>query len=192
MVTVFSVMGKHEGSKVLDTEPLTAFCASCKQVSKDNVKLSTIANHDTVCKINHTGSAGAMEAVGATSIFQRSVSTYGLWYTQYLGEGDSKAYKTVCDSKVYGSFSIEKLECTGHIQKRMGKALINLVSDNRAKVFTIDRQGKHLNKAIVNKTRDEKKVIGISGNGKQIKRIQGHFGDAVRENDSTESMKKYI
>ena len=80
--------------------------------------------------------------------------------------------------------------------KRMGKALINLVSDNRAKVFTIDRQGKQLNKAIANKTRDEKKVMGISGNGKltkeQIKRIQGHFGAAVRENDSTESMKKYI
>ena len=43
-------------------------------------------------------SAGAVEAVSASSIFQRSVCTYGLRYTQYLGDGNSKAYKTVCDS----------------------------------------------------------------------------------------------
>ena len=47
--------------------------------------------------------------------------------------------------------------------------MINLVNDNRAKIFTIERQGKQLNKAIANKTRGEKKVMGISGNGKLTK-----------------------
>ena len=35
VVTVLSVLGKNEGSKVLDTEVLTTFCAGCVQLGND-------------------------------------------------------------------------------------------------------------------------------------------------------------
>lgn len=42
-------------------------------------------------------------------------------YTRYLGDGDSKGQQTVNEAKPYGDdIQIEKLECIGHIQKRMG------------------------------------------------------------------------
>lgn len=42
---------------------------------------------------------------------------------EYLGDGDSKAYTAVCESRPYGDTTIEKLECIGHVQKRMGSRL---------------------------------------------------------------------
>ena len=47
------------------------------------------------CPINHTGSAGSMEASGVKQIFQRSVGEKKLRYTTYLGDGDSKSYQNV-------------------------------------------------------------------------------------------------
>ena len=134
-----------------------------------------------------------MEADGAVKIFARSIDSYGLKYAEYLGDGDSKAYNAVCDAKVYGEQPITKLECTGHIQKRMGKALLDLVSVNRNNKFVVDKHGKWLaNKIVANKSRGEKLHSGIGGIGrltvKSIKSIQGHYGAAVRSNDALPSM----
>jgi hypothetical protein len=61
---------------------------------------------------------------------------------------------------------IIKLECIGHIQKRMGKRLRN---------FRIEMKGKKLS--------DGK---GVSGNGrltdKQIDSLQFYYGKAIRDN----------
>lgn len=46
---------------------------------------------------------------------------------KYLGDGDSKGFQTVIKEKPYGdSVNIEKLECIGHMQKRMGSRLRTL------------------------------------------------------------------
>ena len=87
VVTVLSNLGASEANKVIDTEVLSTFCHTCAQYNNDNVRLSTIAKgHD--CAVNHTGSAGKMEADGAVAIFHRSVQQHNLRYTEYLGDGD--------------------------------------------------------------------------------------------------------
>ncbi|GFV71598.1 uncharacterized protein TNCV_2890401 [Trichonephila clavipes] len=67
------------------------------------------------------GYSGKMEVAGALSIFQRSQFLYNVRYTKYLGDGDSKAFTSIVENKVYGEHcSVEKLECIGHVMKRMG------------------------------------------------------------------------
>ncbi|GFT50922.1 uncharacterized protein TNCV_1195231 [Trichonephila clavipes] len=76
-----------------------------------------------VCS-NYKGSSGNMEAVGAFRIFQRSLIKRDLQYTEYYGDGDSKGFLQVKD--IYGENSVTKLECIGHIQKRVGSRLRKL------------------------------------------------------------------
>ncbi|GFV08003.1 uncharacterized protein TNCV_4785341 [Trichonephila clavipes] len=60
-------------------------------------------------------------------IFQRSETSRKACYTQYLGDGDSKGFLTIKEAKVYGDTEVEKLECVGHVQKRMGTRLRNIL-----------------------------------------------------------------
>lgn len=65
-----------------------------------------------------------MEVAGVLDMFRSSVSQYNIRYKYYLGDGDSSAFPNVFSSQPYGSaFLIEKLECVGHVQKRMGSRL---------------------------------------------------------------------
>ncbi|GFW80395.1 uncharacterized protein TNCV_2945271 [Trichonephila clavipes] len=108
VVTVTSV----DTGKVIDTEILSKHC-----VCKDKKK------HGPVCK-NFNGYSGRMEVDGALSIFQRSVQRYDVRYTKYLGDGDSKAFDNIVKNEVYGdNCTITKLECIGHVMKRMGSRL---------------------------------------------------------------------
>ena len=52
------------------------------------------------CNLNCTGSSSGMETAGATKIFSSSKEKYGLYYTSFYGDGDSKAYPAVKD--IYG------------------------------------------------------------------------------------------
>ncbi|KAI0222586.1 hypothetical protein LSAT2_026167, partial [Lamellibrachia satsuma] len=65
---------------------------------------------------------------------------------------------------------IAKLECCGHVHKRMGKRLLDKVAELKSKRF---KEGR-------------KSYKGIGGAGgltkKAIKVIQGHFGGAIRGN----------
>ncbi|GFU74908.1 uncharacterized protein TNCV_4508681 [Trichonephila clavipes] len=67
------------------------------------------------------------------SIFKiRSQSLYNVRYTKYLGDGDSKAFTSIVENKVYGDHcSVEKLECIGHVMKRMGTRLRRLKTKMR-------------------------------------------------------------
>ena len=47
------------------------------------------------CKSNYQGSAPSMETEGIKRIFGRSEETRKLQYTEYFGDGDSKAYNEV-------------------------------------------------------------------------------------------------
>ena len=81
------------------------------------------ANHK--CHLNHSKSSGAMEGAGVVEIFSRSVNNYGVIYKYYLGDGDSSSFNDVINSKPYSKYGVElqKLECVGHIQKRVGNCL---------------------------------------------------------------------
>ena len=108
--------------KVVDVEVLTKFCKQCKKHEDDDDTPENIAlqiDHKSKCKANFQGSAPAMEPDGALRIFQRSVESNKLHYTEYFGDGDSKSYRVVKD--VYNSdnngVSVVKKECVGHVQK---------------------------------------------------------------------------
>ena len=61
-------------------------------------------------------------------MFQRSVELYHLKYKLYVADGDSLSLKVVRETmkKTHGySYCIEKEDCIGHIQKRMGINLRN-------------------------------------------------------------------
>lgn len=144
--------------KVLDVEVLSNHCRGCS---------TNIEGHK--CVKNHDGSSGAMEAEGAKEIFQRSLGDRGVRYVKYLGDGDSKAYKTVCESKPYGDVAIEKLECVGHMQKRMGRRLRNLKKEMKGKKLS---DGKSL-----------------GGPGRlteaEIDKLQTYYGLAIRRNTNS-------
>ena len=119
LVTVISV----ETGKCLDYRVLTKKCAQCS--SWDNRKDSNEYNeflitHESVCLINHIGSAGKMECDGIVACFESSVESRELQYAEYLGDGDSKTYALVVQKNPYPGQPVNKLECVGHIQKRVG------------------------------------------------------------------------
>ena len=67
-----------------------------------------------------------METEGVKRIFTRSKETRKLQYTEYFGDGDSKAYEV---ENAYDNVHVEKKECVGHVQKRVGTALRKLKKD---------------------------------------------------------------
>ena len=109
----------------------------------------------------------AMETEGVKRIFQRSENERNLQYTEYFGDGDSKAYAEV--ENVYDGIHVEKTECVGHVQKRVGTALRKLKKENK----------------------------GIDGKGKltdaMIDKLQNYYGIAIRSNSADlEAMRSAI
>ena len=75
-----------------------------------------------------------MEADGAIIVWKRSMD-YNLRYVTFIGDRDSKSYHNVCQEKPYGSeYPMEKRDCIGHVQKRMGTALRKLKKKKITKV----------------------------------------------------------
>lgn len=112
--------------KVLDFDCLSKFCIiwARNQYKNEPEKLE---QHKMNCKSNYTGASGGMEVAGAKAICLRSETKLGVRYVKYLGDGDSKGFQSVLEAKPYGDeVVIEKLECVGHIQKRLGTRLRNL------------------------------------------------------------------
>ena len=133
------------------------------------------AVHKDQCHANFEGSSGKMEPGGCLNIFRRSIDKSGLRYTEFLGDGDSKAHNQVTAEKVYGDVKVEKLECVGHIQKRMCSQLRSLKT----------KSGRtHLSdgKPIGGQGRLTKKVIDS---------MQVYYGKAIRDNThSVDAMQK--
>ena len=108
-----------------------------------------------------------MEVEGAKRIFERSILKRKLRYTEFYGDGDSKSHPAVKDT--YPGVIVKKLECVGHVQKRVGTRLRNL----------------------------KKNCKGFGGKGKLtndiIDRLQNYYGIAVRQNkNDLQGMKKAI
>lgn len=145
--------------KVLDAEIFSKFC---KCPDKE---------HTDDCIANHFGNSGSMEPSGAVEIFKRSEALYGLRYTGFLGDGDSRAHAAVSETKPYGDTKIVKLECIGHVEKRMG---------TRLRALKEKMKGKKLG--------DSKSIGGRGRLTKlEIDKLQIYYGKAIRDN--TENLK---
>ena len=107
-----------------------------------------------------------MEMEGAAVLWGRSIEKHNFLHTYMISDGDSKAYGKVFEMNVYGEdVQIKKLDCVGHVQKCMGKRLLNLKSVTKGKLAdakTIRGRGR-LTEAI-------------------IKKIQRYYGLAIRQN----------
>ncbi|GBM21742.1 hypothetical protein AVEN_101579-1 [Araneus ventricosus] len=133
--------------KVLDAEIMSHYCRTCK--TNDNVRYKNKENHE--CS-NYVGSSGNMEPVGVYRMFEQSKSLRKLQYSQYYGDGDSKGFEEV--KNIYGNNSVEKLECIGHVQKRVGSHLRKLKKNEK----------------------------GLGGKGKLTDKLQNYYGIAIRSN----------
>ncbi|XP_032238287.2 uncharacterized protein LOC5512949 [Nematostella vectensis] len=158
--------------KVLDVEALTVSCKQCKlhdHLDKDSEEYSLWKADHNDCKANFRGSAPAMEPEGVQRIFNRSVETHNIRYTEYYGDGDCKSFNRV--EKVYEADNIivKKKKCIGHVQKRVGNSLRKLKRD----------------------------IPGLGGKGKLtdalIDKLQNYYGIAIRSNvGNLEQMRKAI
>ena len=86
VVTAVSI----DTGKCLSYECLVKTCKVCEMWAprKGSIDYENfIKEHE--CPINHVGSAGAMEALGAVNIFEKSVADLQLRFTTYTGDGDS-------------------------------------------------------------------------------------------------------
>lgn len=153
--------------KVLDVECLSKYCPTCKVAHKKD--------HPN-CHINYQGSSGGMEVVGVNNLFHRSSKLdVPVRYVHFLGDGDSKSFDAVAQSKPYGDdVTIDKLECINHVQKRMGTRLRLLRKELKNKLLP-----------------DGKK---LSGRGRLtssvIDSIQDYYGKAIRASSTLDEMKQ--
>lgn len=71
-----------------------------------------------------------MEKSAVISLYQRSIEKNNLFYDPFVGDGDSSAYREVCQTQVYGPTKlINKEEDICHVIKRMGTQLRSIVRD---------------------------------------------------------------
>ncbi|GFX66906.1 uncharacterized protein TNCV_999451 [Trichonephila clavipes] len=180
LIGVCTVIGAETG-KVLDREVLSSFCKGCD--SYKGVKFGIKYNkwqraHKISCRKNYSGSAGKMEVDGMLRIFNRSEKLHNMKYSNYIGDGDTKTFNALSENKPYGDdHLIQKIECVGHVQKRMGTRLRKL-------------------KLVYSKKKlSDGKTIG--GNGRLtdslIDKLAHYFGNAIRCNStSVKEMRKAI
>ncbi|GFW42120.1 uncharacterized protein TNCV_1905781 [Trichonephila clavipes] len=169
-IGVCSVIGDVTG-KVIDVAVLSSYCKGCEKWrgpksghSYEEWKLK----HQPHCVKNHIGSSSKIEVDGMKEIFQRSVPQRNAKYIKYIGDGDTKTFPEIQRTAPY---SIEKVECVGHIQKRMGARLRKLKTMNRGK-----------------KLSDGKRISGKNHlTNKFIDTITTYHGNAIRQNNSSVS-----
>ena len=166
--------------KVIDFEILQKYCRKCRAIEMHDNNAVKFYQMKLMhkCNKNYTGSSPGMEVDGVRRIFRRSVATRKLRYTHYIGDGDSKTFEAISQERPYGdNIQISKLECVGHVQKRVGNNLRKL-------------------KAVCGNDRlADGKTIGGKGrlSSKEIDQLQLYFGLAIRRNiGNIELMKKSI
>ena len=112
-----------------------------------------------------------MEVDSIKEMFSRSVNLFDVKYKYYIGDGDTKSFKGLVELNPYSDVIVEKRECVGHVEKRMGTRLRNAKKQNKG--------------------------IGGKGKGKLtdkvIKDLTIYYGLAIRRNsNSLEEMKKAV
>ncbi|GFV62905.1 uncharacterized protein TNCV_3719111 [Trichonephila clavipes] len=177
-VGVCAVIGDKTG-KCIDVEVMSSICKGCdawkRRKGSPAYKKWKIL-HVKECLKNHNGSAGMMETVGMIRMFQRSLSHRSVRYTSYIGDGDSKTFSSITASNPYGEdITVSKIECVGHVQKRMGTRLRKL-------------------KQMSSKLSDGKSIGGKGRlTDRMIDLITTYYGNAIRQNKTCMSdMRKAV
>ena len=162
--------------KCIDVHVLSKHCKRCRLWEKRKDTDEYVAWKSThKCNINHHKSAGSMEAVGALAMYQRSIEKHRLIYSEYLGDGDTSSFKEIVDADPYKKYytQVIKLECCGHVQKRLGTQLRNKVKEFKGTKTPLSGAGK-LTTKIINS-------------------MQNFYGLAIRQNTGNlYSMKKAV
>ncbi|GFX90485.1 uncharacterized protein TNCV_4334901 [Trichonephila clavipes] len=116
--TVNSVVVSGDGT--WKTRGHTSLIGVCALIGADCGKVLDMEVMSSYCK-------GCDSYKGPKIFFFRSEQKHGLKYQRYIGDGDSKTFSSIAEKKPYGdSVPIEKIECVGHVQKRMGSRLQKL------------------------------------------------------------------
>ena len=124
--------------KVVDYEMKSKVCFKCR-AKKDldptsQEYIEWMETHAPKCSANFNKSSKAMESQGAVDIWGRSVQKHKLRYVDFVGDGDCSSHRDVVKSKPYGAeVVVRKVECIGHIQKRMGGRLRRKKKDLKGK-----------------------------------------------------------
>ena len=126
-----------------------------------------LCDHD--CSINHAGSAGSMEIAGVLQCFKQSVHLHNLCYTNYIGDSNSKSYLEVVKTN---GVPITKLECIGHVQKRVGSRLRTLKKECKDKIIVNGKSVALLQKLTL----------------KRINTLQNYYGIAIRQSCKTKDI----
>ena len=137
---IVTVISKDAG-KCIDFHVLSKKCSGCaswegKEGTPEYERFSV--DHD--CLINYQGSAGSMESAGVVKCFKQSEQLYKVRYTNYIGDGDSKSYAEVVKADPYNGVQINKLECIGHVQKRVGSNLRTFKKECKDKITINNKQ----------------------------------------------------
>ena len=159
---------EHKTKKVLDYEVMSKFCAACKKWEDCDRESEEFKKwqeeHKSVCEANFTGSAGAMEPTGVLSMFSRSLS-FNIRYKHLICDGDAKTHSLLLEESPYGEeHPVQKVDCVGHVQKRMGTALRDLKKKYRGQKLS------------------DGKTIGGAGRLTEsvINSLQNYYGEAIR------------
>ena len=98
------------------------------------------------------------------AIFTSSVQKHKLIYQNYIGDGDTPSFKEVSAANPYKECGIspKKLECIGHVQKRLGTRLRELRKSHKNSSTPLSGRGKLTDKVIDS--------------------LQNFYGIAIREN----------
>ncbi|GFY20303.1 uncharacterized protein TNCV_209351 [Trichonephila clavipes] len=112
---------------------------NCEVFSK-HCRCKTAVNfaHGPSCLANYSGSSEGKEVKGVTAIFERSEGHYGIRYTKYLGDGDSRSFSSILALNPYDTQK-EKLDFVGHIQKRIGTGVLDFKSKNSRKKLRVGK-----------------------------------------------------
>ena len=77
-----------------------------------------------MCEASFSGSAGAMEPRGISRMFLRS-QDFNIRYKYLISDGDAKTHALLLEEKPYSDgHDVEKIDCVGHVQKRMRTVLL--------------------------------------------------------------------
>lgn len=113
LLGIVSVIGKYS-DKIVDGAVKSRICQACTAwTGKTDTDEFAVwyKEHKDCCDANHEGSSGKMEVDGIVEIFQRSEELYGVKYANYIGDGDTKTFKSLLDVKPYGDdFIVKKKE----------------------------------------------------------------------------------
>lgn len=125
----------------MDYEALDKTCAACsvhnaafakKKVTEEE-HLKWKDEQAPICDLNYDGMSGGMEAVETEWMWGRFLN-HKMRYKNFVGDGDSTAFKRVESLKPYGEEKergIVKLQCINHVAKRLGTGIRNLCSETR-------------------------------------------------------------